>query len=350
MTPKSAGKKLEELKMNYDVSEHTEEKIVIPELPESGIILIVGSSGSGKSTILKKTLGESFVEFDNSKSVIENFSSLENGERLLKSTGLRSIPTWFRPFNTLSNGEAHRAYCALSLDRNIEYIDEFTSVVDRDTAKSLSNCIRKNFNGKRLVIATCHRDIEEWLLPDVIYDTDYKRFIPRRFLRRPSIKIDIVPSTKQDWILFKKHHYLTADVSGSCHFYTGYWGMKPVAFSAIIHRCGRDIKSYWGESRVVVLPEFQGLGIGHSFSNAVAEEYKKRGFRFFSKTAHPSLGEYRNKSNLWRGTSTNGIKRSSYMKKNGTARVQKNYGKTAESIIRDSVRVCYSHEFIGEHP
>lgn len=339
---------LEKIKINYDVIDYVEYDIPIPEKPTSGLVLLVGSSGSGKSTILKNWFNLVDIKMNNNISTIENFSTLKKGEELLKAFGLRSIPTWFRPPNTLSNGEFHRFYCAKCIDTGIEYIDEFTSVVDRDTAVSLSNSVRKWFKGGLLVIASCHRDIEEWLLPDVIYDTDRQCFVEKRFLRRPKVELRIVSSTIKDWILFKKHHYLTGDVSNSCHFYTAYIGQKAVGFLAIMHRTNRDIKSYWGESRLVVLPEFQGLGIGVVLSEGIAEEYISRGLRYFSKTSHPVLGEYRNKSPKWRATSTNGIKRLSYLKKDGTARMQKGFGKSEKTILRDALRTCFSHEYIGD--
>jgi ABC-type ATPase with predicted acetyltransferase domain len=129
---------LEVIRQRYDIKDHVEIPVTIPELPKDGIVLIVGTSGSGKSTILR-SLGEHVqprIEFYNT--VIENFSTPERGEELLLACGLRSIPTWFRPPHTLSNGEHHRFEMAMSIDQNISTIDEFTSVVDRDTAKSLA--------------------------------------------------------------------------------------------------------------------------------------------------------------------------------------------------------------------
>jgi len=137
---------LEEIKRKYDIKDYVETPVKIPDLPQDGIVLIVGTSGSGKSTILR-SLGEHTqpkIEFYNT--VIENFSSPERGEELLLACGLRSIPTWFRFPHTLSNGEHHRFEMALSLDQGLVTVDEFTSVVDRDTAKSLSLSIRKFYD------------------------------------------------------------------------------------------------------------------------------------------------------------------------------------------------------------
>ena len=96
------------------------------------------------------------------------------------------------------------------------------------------------------------------------------------------------------------------------------------------------------------MPEFQGMGIGTAFSDAIAEMYVSKGMRYFSKTAHPSFGEHREKSPLWRATSTNRKSRkSSYLLKDGTIRSMPGYGGNAQIALRDADRVCYSHEYIG---
>ena len=345
--------KLEEIKDKYDIKEYVQPDIKTPDLTgKTGIILFVGTSGSGKSTLLRN-LG--YVEndniFDYNKTIIENFSTPERGETLLLSAGLRSIPTWFKTPNKISNGEKHRAECALKVDKGCTFIDEFTSVVDRNTAKSLSFTLRKYFDKlgvETLYVATCHRDIIDWLRPDYIYDTDLQEFISKDTLRRPEINIRIVSSTIKDWVYFKKHHYLDTTMNKSVHCYTAYMDNMMVGFLSIIHGCGRDIKSYWRESRLVVLPEFQGIGIGKTISDTIASEYKNRGLRYFAKTSHPSLGEYRNFNSKWRPTSNNMKKRRSYLDKNGEARVSKTFGKSIETIIRDSNRLTYSHEYIGD--
>jgi hypothetical protein len=67
----------------------------------------------------------------------------------------------------------------------------------------------------------------------------------------------------------------------------------------------------------------------------------------FLKTAHPSFGEHREKSPLWRATSTNRKSRKgSYLLKDGT--IEKCPAMVAmPQIARDADRVCYSHEYIG---
>jgi len=346
---------LDAIRARYDIKDYKEIPVTIPNLPTDGVVLIVGTSGSGKSTILRSlnSVHTPNIEFYNS--VIENFSTPERGEELLLACGLRTIPAWFRTPYTLSNGEHHRFEMALCLDQGINTIDEFTSVVDRDTAKSLALSIRKFYDrrgtAEPLYIASCHRDIVEWLDPDYTYDTDLCVLEARRSLlrlgRRPEITLTIRSTGPQYWDMFKKYHYLDTKMSLSGHYYVGLIGDKPVAFHAVLHSTNRDIHSYWRGHRTVVLPEFQGMGIGTRFSDAIAEFYVSKGLRYFSKTAHPSFGEHREKSPLWRPTSTNKKSRlGSYLLKDGTARKMPGYGGT--TTARDAGRLCYSHEYIGK--
>jgi energy-coupling factor transporter ATP-binding protein EcfA2 len=348
---------LEEIKRKYDITDHKEAKVAIPDLPLDGIVLIVGTSGSGKSTILRSLGDLRQPVIDNSRTTIENFSTPERGEELLLACGLRSIPTWFRSPNTLSNGEFHRFEMALGLDQGLTTVDEFTSVVDRDTAKSLALSIRKYYDQRDttepLYIASCHRDIIDWLDPEWVYDTDLQvldnRRSPFRMGSRPKLALTIKGTSPETWRYFSKYHYLDTGMSRSVHCYVLLLGDKPIGFHAAIHSTNRDIHSYWRGHRTVILPEFQGMGIGTAFSDAIAEMYVSRGMRYFSKTAHPSFGEHREKSPLWRPTSTNRQSRKgSYLNKDGTVRKMPGYGGNAKIALRDAGRVCYSHEYIGK--
>jgi energy-coupling factor transporter ATP-binding protein EcfA2 len=344
---------LETIRSKYDIKDYVEVPVTIPDLPQEGIVLIVGTSGSGKSTILRSLGHSQAVTVSPCSTVIENFSTPERGEELLLACGLRSIPAWFRPPGTLSNGEYHRFEMAISIDQGIKCVDEFTSVVDRDTAKALAYSVRKYYdrNPGVLYIASCHRDIIDWLDPEWVYDTDLQVLDNRRALhrlgRRPPITLTIRSTGSEMWRYFSKYHYLDTSMSRSVHCYVGLIGDKPVAFHAAIHATNRDIRSFWRGSRTVVLPEFQGLGIGTAFSDAIAQIYVDRGLRYFSKTAHPAFGEHREKSPLWRPTSTNRKSRvGSYLLKDGSTRKMPGYGGT--TTARDAYRICYSHEFIGQ--
>jgi energy-coupling factor transporter ATP-binding protein EcfA2 len=238
---------------------------VIPNLPTDGIVLIVGTSGSGKTTILNSVFEQNNIRVNTETTVIENFSTAERGEELLLACGLRTIPAWFRAPTTLSNGEYHRFEIALGLDQGDRIIDEFTSVVDRDTAKSLALSIRKFYdrrgNTEPLYIASCHRDIIDWLDPEWVYDTDLQVLDNRRSLfrlgARPELTLTIRSTSSDYWRYFSKYHYLDSAISKSAHYYILLLGDKPIGFHAAIHSTNRDIHSYWRGHRTVILPEFK---------------------------------------------------------------------------------------------
>jgi energy-coupling factor transporter ATP-binding protein EcfA2 len=328
----------------YDLVD-VDESFPIPSLPEMGLIFLYGPSGSGKSTILTESFDATTIQFGEDPIWME-FSTPERAEELLTACGLRSIPTWKRPYSQLSNGEQHRAYCAKAIDMGCEYIDEFTSVVDRDTAKSLAFAISKFFKKsgmKRLVIASCHSDILDWITPDHAYDTGSKSWVPRECLRqtRPDITIKLEPCNgKSVWEVFRKHHYLSHSFNNSSNAWVVLYNGKPIAFTAIIAFPSGSLKKAWRGHRTVVIPEFQGLGIGNAVSNAIGDYLISNGYRYFSKTAHPAMGEHREKSSLWKPTSKNKKKRLDYK---GTVRQ-----KDSKDKMRHKNRLCYSHEYIGE--
>ena len=90
------------------------------------------------------------------------------------AVGLNTIPSWYKPYHVLSNGERFRADLARKI-KSGAVVDEFTSVVDRNVAKAASVALSKYIknNGiKNVVISTCHEDILDWLEPDWVINTD----------------------------------------------------------------------------------------------------------------------------------------------------------------------------------
>ena len=146
--------------------------------------LIVGGSGTGKSTIAKEVFGEHFLEFEySSGAVVDDMpkdKSVKDITKAFTSVGFASPPSWLKPYGVLSNGEKMRcdlANCILQ-EKDTIIFDEFTSVVNREVAKTGSYAISKAVRklGKKFIAVSCHSDIIEWLEPDWIYNTDEQRF------------------------------------------------------------------------------------------------------------------------------------------------------------------------------
>ena len=299
--------------------------------------LIVGPSGSGKSQLLIEHYGITAEPKWNKKKAIASQVSYQK----LCAVGLNSVPAWCRPYHVLSNGEQFRARMASMLATNTAF-DEFTSVVDRTVAKSCSNALQREIRKEKLtgvVFATCHYDITEWLQPDWVFDTLTGSLTLGRSLRqRPKISLEIDRCETKWWHAFKDHHYLSDNLNKSARCYLAKWNKIPVGFVSVLPMPSGTLKNAWRESRTVILPDYQGIGIGVRLSDAVAQLYLEEGKRYFSKTAHPRMGEYRTHSKLWKPTSKNGIKRLDYF----------NYvGGGLKGDLKHANRVCYSHEYIG---
>ena len=312
--------------------------------------LIVGASGSGKSTLAKEAfknskylLANQGYEWPKDKAVVDGFDSgmsIKEITGALSSVGFSSPPAWMRPFDCLSTGEQFRATLARAIidPAQIVVVDEFTSVIDRTVAQigsaAVSKAIKRN-STKKIVCVTCHYDVVEWLCPDWVVEMPKGEFT-RRTLQRPKINLQIKRVHSSAWELFKHHHYLSSSHNNAAICFCGFINDRPVAFSSVLS-FPHPISPGWREHRTVVLPDFQGLGIGNKMSEYVASLISATGKPFISTTANPAMATHRKRSSNWVQT------KKMSLNSNGK-------GKTADKILNRtaaSTRFTASFKYVG---
>jgi GNAT superfamily N-acetyltransferase len=336
----------EELIRPFDYQSDGTEKFypyVLPnDLPKYwGIGVIVGASGTGKSKLLAQFDGEitPLPEWDSSCSIASHFDDPVDASEKLAAAGLMSVPEWVKPYNVLSNGQQFRANLARSL-HSCARIDEFTSVIDRNVAKaasaSMARYVRKN-EIEGIVLATCHRDVLEYLEPDWVIDTDRGEWASGRYLHRPDMVVEILPADRTLWGHFAPYHYLSESLNKTARCYVAVWEGQLVGFVATLSYPSGSVQNSFREHRLVIHPDYQGLGLGPKVSEAVAQYYIENGKRYFSKTSHPRLGGYRDQSDKWKPTSKNHMRRTDGLNLDG-----------AQRWAIDPNRWSYSHEYKGK--
>ena len=168
---------------DFDVKvEHSTEEfhgeIKFPDNWQIGII--VGGSGTGKSTIGRELFGDLINDdFEyKSKSVIDDMpgKDIQEIQKMFYAVGFGSVPSWLKPYSVLSNGEKMRVDLARKmLSSDFIVFDEFTSVVDRKVARVMSIALNKaikKYPNKKFVAIGCHFDVIEFLQPDWTFNTD----------------------------------------------------------------------------------------------------------------------------------------------------------------------------------
>ncbi|TRL38044.1 GNAT family N-acetyltransferase [Rhizobium straminoryzae] len=274
--------------------------------------LIVGPSGSGKTSLGRRIFGEDRIAsatWPDDRPIIDAIAPdgrFDDVTAALASVGLGSVPSWLRPYSVLSNGERFRADLArLICERPAEVvIDEFTSVVDRQIARIGALAFGKAWRrgSGKAVMLSCHYDIIDWLDPDWIYDTATGQYSGRYLRRRPPITLEIRETGWRWWRYFEPHHYLKLPHMIAATCYVAFVEGEPVAHVAVSTRPGLvEARA----CRLVVMPEWQGAGVGLRFLNAVCGAWR-RGKNRYGKpmptlfhTSHPGLAAALRRDKLW---------------------------------------------------
>ena len=326
----------------FGLPEETENAVTLTaELPGSEeewtIGAIVGPSGSGKTTIASAAYGSQLAPhvgrsndpsrglamhaWSADRAVIDGFGDgpIKAITELLAAVGFGCPKAWLRPYHVLSNGEKFRCDLARRLlmaaapakhdprgQGRLVVFDEFSSLVDRGAARCASAAISRLIHRQnratpsspiRFVAITCHDDVLPWLETDWVLDMGTGQ-LTRGRLRRPRVELEVVRCRQSLWPQFARHHYLGGGLARSATCYAAVWDGAAAAFCAVVGQPGCPGRKRI--SRLVTLPNFQGLGIGMRLAERVAEYQQRRGFTVGITASHPAIIAHCRRSPRWR--------------------------------------------------
>ncbi len=306
---------------------------------EWNVGLIVGPSGAGKTSIMRHVFGEMPPLAWSAASVVDDFDakrSVEEIAAVCSAVGFNTIPAWMRPYAVLSNGEKFRVDLARRLLEVPDpiVVDEFTSVVDRQVAKIGSHAVQKHVRrlGKKFVAVTCHYDVIEWLQPDWVLDVATRSFTRRSLQRRPDVECVVGRVPYSAWSLFAPFHYLTADLHRAAQCFGLWCDGQLAAFAGVLHQAHSRVRDIKRISRVVTLPDYQGLGLAFALIDRLGAAYKAVGMRLRNYPAHPAFVRAHDRSKVWR-----------LEKKPGVFSAKT----SASSTVKMSGRPCAVFEYCG---
>jgi GNAT superfamily N-acetyltransferase len=88
--------------------------------------------------------------------------------------------------------------------------------------------------------------------------------------------------------MFRGYHYLSGSLASAARCYCAVYQDRPVAFIAVMNVHMRA--QYYRVHRLVVLPDYQGIGVGKRLLNFIAELYSSQTKRpFYIITSNPQL-------------------------------------------------------------
>ncbi|MDZ4781554.1 MAG: GNAT family N-acetyltransferase [Planctomycetia bacterium] len=285
--------------------------VEVPALDEPWQIgLIVGPSGSGKTSIARAAFGEALYRsgaWPADRAVIDCLGDapIKQLTGLLTSVGFGSPPAWLRPYDVLSGGERFRCDLVRALRQGEQsgllVFDEFTSVVDRTAARYGAAALAKALRGEslnvRFVAVACHYDIAEWLEPDWVTDMATGT-CQRRRLRRPRLRLEVHRAGRAAWRMFSRHHYLTGSLAPGARCFVASCDDQPIAFCATLAQVGH--RHTWRITRLVTLPDYQGIGVGSRLMECVADIHLANKERLLLTSSHPAMLAHCERSPRWR--------------------------------------------------
>ncbi|MCL4430411.1 MAG: ABC transporter ATP-binding protein [Chloroflexi bacterium] len=261
------------------------------------IVYITGDSGSGKSVLLramKADLGEEAIDLsdvavDAEKPLIETVgATVEEGLELLSKVGLNDAFLFLRTYSQLSDGQKYRYRIAKLIESRKQWwlMDEFAACLDRDTAKIIAYNLQKiaRQQGKAVIAATTHSDLQEDLKPSVLVRKRFGEEIKIDYYQNtPAVECSLIremtieAGTKEDWQKLSSFHYRGHKVAVPRKIFRlvrkdelcgvivysypppACYGRRLVLPRMIIQKMNKQLSII---NRVVIHPKYRTIGLG----------------------------------------------------------------------------------------
>ena len=104
------------------------------------------------------------------------------------------------------------------------------------------------------------------------------------------------------WKTFSKYHYLDGKLSINSDCFVGVYNNKLISFCAV-----KQLPYFRGKKtihRLVVLPQFQGVGIGTKFLDEISKIYIKKNWEVHITTSNKGLIHSLKRNNHWKSLGT----------------------------------------------
>jgi ABC-type ATPase with predicted acetyltransferase domain len=260
------------------------------------IVLITGDSGSGKSALLKAIKADLGTEaadakdlkIQSDKPIIETLgTTTTQAIEALSQVGLNDAFIFLRPYRQLSDGQKHRYQTALlaASGKPFWIVDEFTSTLDRDTAKILAYNLQKLARkvGAAVIAATTHKDLVRDFSPNVHIHKRFGKEVKIRYHTNAKAthcsltsQMTIQAATNAEYKQLSQFHYRASRPPPARKIFALkrreelcgvilYSYPPPMTFGRSKVWKG-DIKALQNEvsaiSRVVIHPKYRSIGLG----------------------------------------------------------------------------------------
>lgn len=140
----------------------------------------------------------------------------------------------------------------------------------------------------------------DWLQPDWVYQPQADVFDWRLPQRHPPIDLEVYAIDRSAWRVFAPFHYLSHDLASAAQCFGAFLpDGQCIAFTSYLHFPHPKTKTIKLGHRLVVLPDWQGLGIAGRLDDWLGEYLHERGFRYRNVVASPAMIAHYSRSPRW---------------------------------------------------